>query len=449
MRRSIAFASSLLLPLACAAAAAADPIERRLHIGQAEASSYDKNDWNRFEENYLPLYVADDDPATTWTEGAPGDGAGEWIRVQVSAMKGATRVRLKIRNGYQKTHKLFLANARARKVALKLLPGGTTIERELTDSEGWQEVSLEQPAGPLSGVELKIVSTYPGKKYADLCISDLQLLVTAETPDNPAYEKSIYERVKKWRADRLAAAAAFKKAVAGRPLPIAPSYQSDRREVPSREICADVACQLARLEAPSLTPPEREAIQVLSRALADKLAGWEPVQLVVTAAPLPAVDGLCVPFFGSCSFDPCDQPQMTLDRLPLLVHDGFRVLEVKQAHSWETLTGEGFGRVKECNRDEPVTFAWARREGADKKLRALLVVRCGLLEGREGKYPDSISQFLVYDDDGHARLSASDRGATSYRWQGDEVHAQVAGGRFTGAELAGSFEPVEQVAKAR
>jgi hypothetical protein len=38
------------------------PKERRLHVANAEASSYLINDWNKFQENYLPLYVGDDDP---------------------------------------------------------------------------------------------------------------------------------------------------------------------------------------------------------------------------------------------------------------------------------------------------------------------------------------------------------------------------------------------------
>ena len=29
--------------------------ERRLHVAGAEASSYLVNDWNKFQENYLPL----------------------------------------------------------------------------------------------------------------------------------------------------------------------------------------------------------------------------------------------------------------------------------------------------------------------------------------------------------------------------------------------------------
>ena len=150
--------------------------------------------------------------------------------MRFSSMKGATKVRLRIRNGYQKSHKLFVANERAKRVAFTLLPGNTTIEKELTDTEGWQEVVLEQPAGVLAGLEMKIGSVFPGTKYEDLCISDVQVFVTAETPDNPAYEKSVFEKVKKWRADRIEAANAFARAAKDRPLAVAASYTVERTE---------------------------------------------------------------------------------------------------------------------------------------------------------------------------------------------------------------------------
>ena len=85
--------------------------ERRLHVAAAEASSYLVNDWNKFQENYLPLYVGDDDPHTAWS--LKTEGIGEWLRVHVTPMEGATKLRMKVRNGYQKTPRLLEANSRA------------------------------------------------------------------------------------------------------------------------------------------------------------------------------------------------------------------------------------------------------------------------------------------------------------------------------------------------
>src|SRR5262245_65407576 len=81
------------------------PKERRLHVASAEASSYLINDWNKFQENYLPLYVGDDDPKTAWS--LKTEGIGEWLRVHVTPTEGATKLRMKVRNGYKKPSRMY------------------------------------------------------------------------------------------------------------------------------------------------------------------------------------------------------------------------------------------------------------------------------------------------------------------------------------------------------
>src|SRR5512132_331996 len=120
MKASAPTALVVTLGLALAAPAAAKPVERRLHSDTVEASSFLWNDWNKFVENYHPNYVADDDPATAWVEGAKGSGAGEWLRIQITPLEKTTKVRLRVRNGYQKSKDLFKANARAKQVTLRL-----------------------------------------------------------------------------------------------------------------------------------------------------------------------------------------------------------------------------------------------------------------------------------------------------------------------------------------
>src|ERR671930_2204078 len=107
MRAAIVF-----LLAALEGVALGDELERRLHAEVVTASSFLWNDWNRFQENYYPLYISDDDPKTAWTEGAPTSGAGEWLRMRVTRTEGATRARLRIRAGYQKSTRMFKANAR-------------------------------------------------------------------------------------------------------------------------------------------------------------------------------------------------------------------------------------------------------------------------------------------------------------------------------------------------
>jgi len=216
-------------PAPAPAAKPRPPKERRLHVASAEASSYLVNDWNKFQENYLPLYVGDDDPHTAWS--LKTEGIGEWLRVHVTPMEGASKLRMKIRNGYQKTPRLWEANSRAKELTVTLLPSKKTVDVRLEDKSDWQEIALEQPVGAFEAVELKVKSVYPGKKYDDLCISDLQLYVTATSSDNPAFEKQRLEKITTWKKDRAAAAKMFKTKL-GQSLPMAAQYTVTRPESP-------------------------------------------------------------------------------------------------------------------------------------------------------------------------------------------------------------------------
>src|SRR5262249_54843978 len=147
---------------------------------------------------------------------------------------GATRVRLRIRNGYQKSAHLFAANERVKELTLKLLPGGKTQQATLQDAQGWQEIVIEQPAGALAAVEIKIDSIYPGKKYEDLGISDIELYATATTPDNPSFEKSKLDKVLAWKAERTRAAKEFQGASA-RHMPISQYRIGDEKTLAAHD----------------------------------------------------------------------------------------------------------------------------------------------------------------------------------------------------------------------
>ena len=182
--------------------------ERRLHVASAEASSYLVNDWNKFQENYLPLYVGDDDPKTAWS--LKTEGIGEWLRVHVTQMEGATQA---ADEDPQRLPEVAQAvrGERARQGADR---HAAAVEEDaststLTDTQGWQEIAVDQPAGPLEAVELKVKSVYAGKKYDDLCISDVQLFVTATSSDNPAFEKQRLTKIVAWKKERVAAAKLF------------------------------------------------------------------------------------------------------------------------------------------------------------------------------------------------------------------------------------------------
>jgi hypothetical protein len=145
---------------------------------------------------YGPGRVHDGDPATCWAEGATGDGIGEALAVPVDATK-----KLRIMNGFQRTDLEYKINARARKVRVSVLIAtmgfgqfGTAYldpkvvaqgVYELKDAQGWQSLpvpafnkSLAKASGeddPTRGtiVVIEILSSYPGTKCKDLCVSEV------------------------------------------------------------------------------------------------------------------------------------------------------------------------------------------------------------------------------------------------------------------------------------
>jgi hypothetical protein len=423
---------SLLLP----AAAIAEPVERRLHVDQAAASSFLWNDWNRFQENYHPLYIADDDPRTAWVEGVEGNGEGQWIRLAVSELDGATRVRLRLRSGYHKSPSLFRANARPKDVTLKLSPSNLARKVTLEDrGDGWQEVLVDQPAGKLDAVELVIDSVYPGTKYTDTCISDAQIYVTAETRENPAYEKGKLEKILAWKAERAEAARLFKKASA-RDLPLLGAYRFTVSDTPGGgldlwEKCAgDDACwtreSLAR--AGALEERHGAALAIARETLEGK--GLSPGRLApADRRSFPSVDGLVVPELWAYvehgfGYQGLELP--LVDSLAALRSDQLGALEARDLPAREkAMKGDAPG----CKSMKGKTYVWLRREkqGAGPEMvRALFLVRCGRIEARDGYSDVAALQVAVYDVEGRLELTAGPGYVNVFGWSEANV---LSGGR--------------------
>lgn len=429
-------------------------VERRLHPHEVESSSFLWNSWNEFQENYHPIYAFDGDRKTAWVEGADGNGEGEWIKAHVTPMEGATSVRLRLRNGYQKSRGLYKANSRARKLTVKLHPTGHTEEVLLTDAEGWQEVKVLQPEGPLNAIELKLEKVYPGKKYTDTCLSDAEIFVTAITRESPAAEQAHFKRIKKWKAARLKAARLFKKGEKGH-VPLAPQYALQKAEgfAPSSPDDAgckwnETDCQMRHLvkalgEAAG-EDAELTALVVIARQSLDSLpgqkkadGGWRLAQVVPRdKRPLPRLDNLRPPDLwevyegGNIYVNDKDVVHGHMEtpltnRVGDLHADQLAVFDLKSKVTLDAHMRLKNDRCKGNRDGVSKTYTWARQTPASgetkARVTAVFAVQCGGVETRGGAERVEAPQLLVYGPKGRLGLAVGANYAVRYQWrdQGD------------------------------
>lgn len=185
---------------------------KRLHAERASASSFLESNWNKYQENYHPSYVLDDDPTTAWVEGADGDGVGESLTIRLSPLKKAKALRLVITPGYQKSKGLFAANGTPTKLGVHVEGPAheTSIDTELTLAPKWGTQTFEVPlTGGLASLTLTLLEVRAGKTYKDTCLSDVQVFVDSEVPYDKRVEEAKRQAMLTWKKERLATAKYF------------------------------------------------------------------------------------------------------------------------------------------------------------------------------------------------------------------------------------------------
>ncbi len=114
-----------------------------------------------------------------WSDGVDGEGIGEKIWATWDVDSGAYEVQgIAIRNGYQKTEKIYTKNSRPSYIQINI--NGSYFEARLLDyREGWQCVLFEEPVVFYGRVnmEITIEDVFAGRIYEDTCITELDLLV--------------------------------------------------------------------------------------------------------------------------------------------------------------------------------------------------------------------------------------------------------------------------------
>ncbi len=429
---------ALLVVLGAATPAVAKPpvaappttaaIERRLHSENIDASSFLWNDWNKFVENYHPNYVADDDPATAWVEGTKGSGAGEWLHIQTTPLDHTTRIRLRVRNGYQKSKDLFKANARARDLKLRLEPSGVERTLTLADKDGWQDLTIEQPAGVVRTVALTVTSAYEGSKYEDLCISDVQVFATSQTPDNPAFEKSKHATLMAWRAARLSAARTF--GTQKTQLPLYPAYAVDATDAQIDGY--DIAGMIEAATKDAAFAREWKAALAVAADTARSLDALPRAQIAPTsAARLVAADGLQIVRVQDMAdgsggyYDEGALRLPMLDYVSTLFAGQLRMLDVKDATTISAFVSD----ERRCKAD----VTWVRRsqpreQTGPAQVQALVVGRCARVPTRSGSFNARVIELYVYDPAGRLVLTVADGHIDGYRWADDGGRPMLAGG---------------------
>lgn len=131
--------------------------------------------------HYLPFHAFDGDRDTTWAEGSPGHGVGEWLQVDFTSpvmVKG-----FDIRNGYWRLEQRLHENSRVKRLRVDF-SDGTSEEFTLVDPVLQNYGQLFRGNGEriefakthvTSNVRFTVLEVYPGNRWEDVCITDISL----------------------------------------------------------------------------------------------------------------------------------------------------------------------------------------------------------------------------------------------------------------------------------
>ena len=139
---------------------------------------------------YKPENATDQKGLTAWCEGVKGNGAGEWIRYD---LKGKQKIAgIYFIPFYAKNREVMFNNGRVKKLRIEA-DNGFSHTVSFTDKNPSQTFVPDcqndysapyvdftiQPeikkSAPMSWIKFTILEVYPGKKYADTCISSIAL----------------------------------------------------------------------------------------------------------------------------------------------------------------------------------------------------------------------------------------------------------------------------------
>jgi len=138
--------------------------------------------------SYATGNLKDENPGNAWCEGDQNNGVGQWLQLDLKDKNNilSDELLVNILPGYAKSRKLFTANARPAKVRIivaEKLSGKVLIDTQKTlptISDSIETKTFNIKLGQKVNVgtlQIKIIidEVYNGAKYADLCISEVQV----------------------------------------------------------------------------------------------------------------------------------------------------------------------------------------------------------------------------------------------------------------------------------
>jgi hypothetical protein len=111
-----------------------------------------------------------------WTEGVSGPGIDEWVMLTFPGKIEVWGIGLDV--GYDRDADLFRANNRIKR-ALLIFSNGEEVEVTLSDKQGIQMIALARAPGPsieTTYVKVVIKEIYPGTRYDDTCLGEIEVL---------------------------------------------------------------------------------------------------------------------------------------------------------------------------------------------------------------------------------------------------------------------------------
>ena len=124
--------------------------------------------------DYRAPNLLDENPATSWNEGADGPGIGEWVRFEFDEPVVLTRI--EFLNGCQKDEERFYGHIRVRSLKLEY-SGGYTQLVDLLDTMDAQAVTARSKA--TEWLKMTITGVYPDYIWEDAALSEVRLFELA------------------------------------------------------------------------------------------------------------------------------------------------------------------------------------------------------------------------------------------------------------------------------